>query len=97
MTAPPPSVLRFVALIVLPVLVLMAAVAAFLFLAKSKPQVTKRPPQEQTWTVSSTDAVFSDLKPVLKLTNLRRAPGPEGSMDATTPFPRHMVLNFDGP
>ncbi len=67
LTTPRPSALRFVSLIVLPVLVLTAAVAAFVFLAKTKPQVTKRPPQERVWSVASTNAVFSDLKPVLKL------------------------------
>lgn len=35
------------------------------------------------------------LKPVLKLKNLRRAPGTEGQMDSTTPFPQHLVLHFD--
>lgn len=35
------------------------------------------------------------LKPVLKLKNLRRAPGAEGQMDVATPFPQHLVLHFD--
>ena len=35
------------------------------------------------------------LKPVLKLKNLRRAPGAEGQMDSATPFPQHLVLHFD--
>lgn len=35
------------------------------------------------------------IKPVLKLKNLRRAPGADGQIDGATPFPQHMVLNFD--
>lgn len=35
------------------------------------------------------------LKPVLKLKNLRRAAGADGQIDGVTPFPQHMVLNFD--
>ncbi len=37
------------------------------------------------------------LKPVLKLKNLQRAPGPEGQMDISTPFPKQMVLHYDAP
>ena len=36
------------------------------------------------------------LKPLLKLNNLRRAPGAAGQIDAGgTPFPQHMILRFD--
>lgn len=36
------------------------------------------------------------MKPLLKLKNLRRVPGPEGLMDgSSTPFPHHMKLAFD--
>ncbi len=36
------------------------------------------------------------LKPLLKLNNLRRAPGPTGQINGGgTPFPQHMVLAFD--
>ncbi len=66
-TVPKPSVLRFVSLVVLPLIVLTVAVLAFVFLTKTKPQVAKRAPQERVWTVSGTQAVLTDLKPVLKL------------------------------
>ncbi len=35
------------------------------------------------------------LKPVLMRPGLRRADGAEGEMDRSTPFPAHMVLEFD--
>jgi len=39
--------------------------------------------------------ITQTLKPLLKMKNLRRAPGPEGQLGKDGPFPAHLVVEFD--
>lgn len=65
--APRVRPVRVFFLIVLPAAVLCAAVAAFVWLVSSKPEVARRPPSEQVWTVSTVPVSYSDHTPRIAL------------------------------
>jgi multidrug efflux system membrane fusion protein len=53
--------------IVVPVLIVAAAVLGFVMLQVLRPEVPRQPVQERTWTVAVTPAHVADEQPVLKL------------------------------
>lgn len=64
---PRTSKVRVFFLVVLPVLVLIAAIAGFLYLKSTKPEVAKRPVREQVFAVSAMPVSVSSHKPRIKL------------------------------
>ena len=64
---PQASKLRIMLYVVFPFVALAAAVAAYMYLKGTKPEVAKRPIREQVYSIAATDVVIANLKPRLQL------------------------------
>ncbi len=64
---PPASKLRIFLYVVFPIVALVAAIAAFMYLRSTKPEVAKRPIREQVYSIASTEVAVVNHRPRLQL------------------------------